>query len=746
MTVRLTLRTLLAYLDDTLEPLEIKHIGQKVAESDAAQELVARIKQVTRRRRLTTPPDATPGGRFDANVVAEYLDNELPTEQVSDLEKLCLESDIHLAEISSCHQILTLVLGEPALVPPTAKERMYGLVQGREAIPFRKAASPAAGGAAPNATDRDADEMLLLGLPLYRRGSWLRWALPLAGIFLLIALGVSLWLAMPRSNRQVADNRNNSSTDTSTRVELPSIPPDKGSPDKGTGEKGTGEKGTGEKKKETETRTKPPEEKKESPMPEDPGAPRIRIPEPPNPGGQPPSQPVEATPAVAPPAADRAEVGVYYRDPKSPESVLVTRKGDGDWQRVVPGRRVFTTDPLVSLPGYASEIRTDRGVHLLLRGHVREFTPPQPELALMNYLMESAAVLHPSADFDLDLTFDRGRLYVSNHKEKGPAKVRLRFGKGGREVWDLTLQEPGAEVGVDLLKHYTRDINWRDGEEPRAELYLIVLKGKANLRMNTYHFSDLTAPPGPALFVWDNKGSGAQGPIRVEKVPAFWDKTLSPPAGNDASKWFDEMKLALVELSKRMVENKPLGVALAEARQPNQPLGQRLLSIYALCALDGIRDLFDVLEADAPEQAPDRNAAIFTLRQWISRGAEQGTLLYDEKKRSGILTASNRYKPGEAEIILVLLHDFSVEAADSRETYELLADYLISDRKAIAELAYWHLYHLSQGTVKLPIFNAGMPRALREEAAKEVHKLIDTGKLPPPKEKEPTAPPKKDKK
>ena len=51
--MRLTLRTLLAYLDDTLEPAQARLIGQKVAESDAAQELVARIKQVTRRRRLT---------------------------------------------------------------------------------------------------------------------------------------------------------------------------------------------------------------------------------------------------------------------------------------------------------------------------------------------------------------------------------------------------------------------------------------------------------------------------------------------------------------------------------------------------------------------------------------------------------------------------------------------------------------------------------------------------------------------
>src|SRR5438874_12906814 len=129
--VRLTLRPLLAYLDDTLEAGEIKQIGQKVAESDAAQELVARIKQVTRRRRLTVPPDTGPDQAFDANRVAAYLDNDLSAEEVAELEKLCLDSDVHLAEAAACHQILTLVLGEPALIPPTARRRMYGLIQGR---------------------------------------------------------------------------------------------------------------------------------------------------------------------------------------------------------------------------------------------------------------------------------------------------------------------------------------------------------------------------------------------------------------------------------------------------------------------------------------------------------------------------------------------------------------------------------------------------------------------------------------
>ena len=146
--MRLTLRTLLAWLDDTLTPAEVRAIGKQVSELDYAKELVERIHKVTRQRRLTIPPRTGPHSA-DPNLVAAYLDSELEAELVTEFEKKCLTSDVHLAEVASVHQILSLI-GQKAKVPVEAKERMYQLVKGREAIrakteerATRKGAEPA---------------------------------------------------------------------------------------------------------------------------------------------------------------------------------------------------------------------------------------------------------------------------------------------------------------------------------------------------------------------------------------------------------------------------------------------------------------------------------------------------------------------------------------------------------------------------------------------------------------------------
>ena len=110
--MRLTLRTLLAWLDDTLSPAEVREIGNQVAESPFAQELKGRIQLVTRQRRLTIPPTDGPNAT-DPNLVAAYLDNELAPEHVADFEKLCLTSDVNLAEVR--HQFEGGDVGEFAL-------------------------------------------------------------------------------------------------------------------------------------------------------------------------------------------------------------------------------------------------------------------------------------------------------------------------------------------------------------------------------------------------------------------------------------------------------------------------------------------------------------------------------------------------------------------------------------------------------------------------------------------------------
>jgi hypothetical protein len=116
--MRLTLRTLLAWLDTVLPPAEQQALGEKVAASPIAPQLIARIREVVERPMLAAPRPDGRGIADDANSVAEYLDNTLPADRLETLERICIESDVHLAEVAACHGLLAEIARDPQAARP----------------------------------------------------------------------------------------------------------------------------------------------------------------------------------------------------------------------------------------------------------------------------------------------------------------------------------------------------------------------------------------------------------------------------------------------------------------------------------------------------------------------------------------------------------------------------------------------------------------------------------------------------
>jgi hypothetical protein len=697
--MRLTLRTLLAYLDDTLGPAEIKAIGEKVAESDAAQELIARIKQVTRRRRLTTPPTTGPGA-FDPNDVAEYLDNELDSDRVADIEKICLESDVHLAEIAASHQILTLVLGEPALVPPKAKERMYKLVKSRESIPFRKA-TPAK--KAVNADGLDDEEELALG------GSWLRWVLPMAGVLLIGALGLAVWSLVQKPGRP-------------TVVEKP---PEK-EPGKDTGKEPIPPK--------DDSKPKPPEKDmgKEPIPPKDDGKTKPpekdmgKEPTPPKDGPPKPPEKEDARGRTAPPSTTVREIATY-RGALNDMSTVLVRSGADGFVSIPVGGVVRSTETVTALPGFSAVLISNSGVNVGLRGHLPAFSLPNSPL--MNLLLESTVTLHAApSGVDLDLTLVRGRIYLRNAKESGPCKIRLRFDK---EVWDIRLALPGDEVGVDLMRLYTPETDFLT-EPPRTTVVFFVTKGDAQMDLDEFHSHRLEADGGQTmLLVWESHRK-AFAPLRTPMLKEFGKSPPAPEEVEGTQKTEVRDTLAGLKNLQTLIESKPrekLSVALKEGLEKSS-VAARIAAIFALAAVDDPSRVLEALENEERSHAPDRLAAIFALRHWLSAQQDRYKVFYDKSKGTGLLV-DRKYKDSEAKNLGELIFDLSPEFWTKPETFYALARCLEHRRIAIAELGYWHLVRLSAGA-KLPDgFNAALPIEQREKYAKRITEMIDKRLLPP---------------
>jgi hypothetical protein len=211
--MRLTLRTMLAYMDNVLDPADAGILGQKIEESDFASGLLQRIRGVMHKLRLDAPKLDGKGMGNDANTVAEYLDSSLPQDRVGEFERVCLESDKHLCEVAACHQVLTLVLGKPANVPPNLRERVYALGDPARAVahlPPVAVTAPVGHSGAPPVSKTNGQPAVEapppLEVPEYLRAGRQTGAWPLvaAGVGALAITLVALWLGGVIDGRRIA--------------------------------------------------------------------------------------------------------------------------------------------------------------------------------------------------------------------------------------------------------------------------------------------------------------------------------------------------------------------------------------------------------------------------------------------------------------------------------------------------------------------------------------------------------------
>lgn len=216
--MRLTLRTLLAYLDGILPAAARADLANQVDGNTAAESLIKRIRRAVTRAEIPAPKLDGRGLAADANSVAEFLDNSLPAERLAAFEKICLESDLHLAEVAACHELLAEIARDNTVVKPldaTSQERLLQLFHHRAAVEAAAAERDEAreNAAAVRAAVEQArpaprpDVAMSRGNRSAERRPWLAWAsAAVALLVLLLAGGVLVW-NIRGAGQQVAARR-----------------------------------------------------------------------------------------------------------------------------------------------------------------------------------------------------------------------------------------------------------------------------------------------------------------------------------------------------------------------------------------------------------------------------------------------------------------------------------------------------------------------------------------------------------
>ena len=676
--MRLTLRTLLAYLDNVLDPADAEQLGAKIRDSEFATGLKQRIQSIIVKPRMGAPKLDAKGLTGDANNVAEYLDSSLPPDRVGDFERVCLESDVTLAEAAACHQILTLVLGKPADVPVGLRERMYALnMEPTVAVASAVSTSTTPAGVhkpppAPPPTEAELPTPPPVKPPLevpdyLRTGRSSFWP-ALAVVAAILLLGVGLLRAMGPfdSTHPLArtlgfggtevveappteptppvitpaptpldDQRDPAETDT-----VPPVPPapiersDAIPPEPATPQDDALPIQPDDLPPMPAADAVPPAERAPpvrpaSPdnLPNDPAVIGSATP----PAGRPDTLPPEAMPDEAaapaveprdtpPPPPATADVGRFVSD----EHVLARYDATNRiWTRAAPRSLLTAGERLVALPMYRPQLALASGAQLTLVG-------------------ESAIVLAPPREGRSVVLVDYGRLLVDS---VGMAGSQIEFNLTGLKGV-ATLSDPDSSLAIEVRPYLPPG---SDPENPATPAIPVV---------------DLFATRGSV--VWQEEG---HEPV---VIPTNFGRTYigsTPPATSGpfkAPEWSDSRSVSSLDrdtalaMEELLSVEKPLTVSLQEQMQDRRA-EIRALAARSLVALDQFEPIIKDLGDN--RQYSFWFSELDTLREAIARGPETA---------AGVREAIARIRPEVAESLYRLLWGYSPEQLARGEDQQLV--------------------------------------------------------------------------
>lgn len=675
--MRLTLRTMLAFMDDILEPADARDVGKKIEESEFATTLMHRMRDVTRRLRIGAPKLHGRGLGLDANTVAEYLDNTLPSERVADFEKVCLESDVHLAEVTAAHQILALVLGEPAEVETMGKQRMYRLPSDAEALRRRDAVTKPSDGA-DRRRRRRKKKRRKVEVPDYLREPaepQRRSRRPLVALLALLLIGAVAYggyIWIENHPEQVAFLRGGGVPAEGTPLAANAEQPENGTQGPAANNNG-GKAAAGA---DAATPGAANESAVEQPEKGDKSHDETSAPPPSNRESPPEAQNGDAEDSTEPvaPSSDAGARRVPHannqtankaRPPRddtpndddqpapagegagrliSEHEVLV--RLSGKQVRRVPARgTVYVGESLLALPTYRPSIVLPSGMTVQLYGGA------QAQVAALD------------ADGAPEIHLDSGRLVLLS-AARPELRVRLR---AGDQSGTVTFGQEDAVLAVEVIHRLI------DGNDPEQE--------PARVLVDLYVVSGEIAWQGP------------QGESETIRGKAHWPLGRGAPAGGkkaeDLPVWIEENDLTPIErraaaaVESHLHADKPVGQVLVELLA-HRMQENNILAVQSLALLGHFEPLVPLL--NDPTRRRLDNSDIVSLRTAVARGPDAAA-----RVRQAFESVRGEKQGGE---LYRMLWGYSPEQLEEGGAAQLI-EWLSHEDLDYRVLSFWNLHHIT---------------------------------------------------